>query len=163
QSDLVSSDRLLFNRKSFSYLEQKVPSFFADLGNIFHALMYLTKEHVIFILDHATIPENLLDKLRMLLERAWIQSGLSFRKISPLTINVPKGLELPRSRAMLDRLYKDNFVPQEKKAPVADLLRSKGAFLVSVDDDPLVLFDAASQIATLGAGFMADTWQNAYE
>ncbi len=49
---------------------------------------------------------------------------------------------------MLDRLYRGNFVPQEKKALVADLNKSKGAFLASVDDNPLVLFDAASQIAT---------------
>lgn len=162
-SDFAGGERLLFGRKSFSHLETYCENFLAELGQLFGALFSINEEYLIFYLDHVATPEELLDQLKQLLESYWIKSGLAHQKINRPAINVPKDLELPRSRAMLDRLYKGHFVPQEKKAPVADLVRSKGAFLVSVDDDPLVLFDAASQIATLGAGFMADTWQNAYE
>ena len=105
----------------------------------------------------------LLNKLHECLEHYGRYRGLALREPIHLAINVPPGLNLPRSQTMLDRLYKGNFVPPEKKALVADLNKSKGAFLASVDDNPLVLFDAASQIATLGSGFMADTFQNAYE
>lgn len=35
--------------------------------------------------------------------------------------------------------------------------------MVSVDDNPLSIIDAASQIATLGSGFSADIYQNAYD
>ncbi|MDA0713121.1 MAG: aldehyde dehydrogenase family protein, partial [bacterium] len=76
-------------------------------------------------------------------------------------INIPDSPILPRSQAMLDRLYRNDFVPKEKKTAVINLNASSGAYLASIDDDPLVLFDAASQIASIGTGFQADTFLNA--
>lgn len=76
-------------------------------------------------------------------------------------INIPESPILPRSQAMLERLYRNNFVPKEKKTAVINLNNSRGAYLASIDDDPLVLFDAASQIASIGTGFQADTFINA--
>jgi acyl-CoA reductase-like NAD-dependent aldehyde dehydrogenase/4-aminobutyrate aminotransferase-like enzyme/GNAT superfamily N-acetyltransferase len=78
-------------------------------------------------------------------------------------VQVPAHATLPQSEAMLNRLYKDNFVPREKKTPVIDLKRSKGPYLCSIDDDPLIIFDAASQIASLGAGFQAGAFLDALD
>lgn len=61
-------------------------------------------------------------------------------------------LELPRSRAMLDRLVGTDFVPDDKKPSVIDQYRSTGPYLASIDDDPLVILDAASQIASHAGG-----------
>ncbi len=61
--------------------------------------------------------------------------------------------ELPRSAALLERLYAGDLCPREKKPFVIDTRRSCGPFMVSVDEDPLVLLDACSQIATLSHGF----------
>ncbi len=61
---------------------------------------------------------------------------------------------LPASAAALERLYGgQEFVPKEKKPVVADLRRSRGPWLCSVDSPPLVFRDAMSQIATLAHGF----------
>ena len=67
---------------------------------------------------------------------------------------VPAGdaLHLPRSMAFHARLTAGDFVPDDKKPPVLDLFRSSGPYLASIDDDPLVLFDPASQIATHAGG-----------
>lgn len=67
---------------------------------------------------------------------------------------VPEGdsLSLPRSEAYRRRLLEGDFMPDDKKPPVLDLHRSSGPYLASVDDDPLVLFDAAAQIATQAGG-----------
>lgn len=62
------------------------------------------------------------------------------------------GLSLPRSEAAMARLIGDAFVPADKKPPVLDLFRSTGPYLASIDDDPLVLLDAAAQIATHAGG-----------
>lgn len=78
-------------------------------------------------------------------------------------INVPQDLYLPKSQMMLDQLYLNNFVPKDKKEAVIDLARSNGAFLASIDDNPLVLIDAASQISSLVAGFNAAKFQDAYD
>ncbi len=77
--------------------------------------------------------------------------------------HVPYGVKLPASEVMLQRLYKNNFVPREKKELVADLFSSTGPFLVSIDEEPLVLFDAASQIASLGIGFSGGMYQKALD
>jgi len=61
-------------------------------------------------------------------------------------------LSLPRSEALMRRLVGKDFVPDDKKPPIIDLFRSSGPYLASVDQDPIVLFDAASQIATHAAG-----------
>jgi succinylglutamic semialdehyde dehydrogenase len=68
-------------------------------------------------------------------------------------VHLPKGGKLPRSEAYLRRLYRGDFVPREKKTPVIDLSRSEGAYLRSVDEDPLVIIDAGSQIASVGLGY----------
>jgi succinylglutamate-semialdehyde dehydrogenase len=86
---------------------------------------------------------------------------VSFIKPFASQINIPSSEKLPRSEAMLRRLYRDDFIPKEKKTPVIDLRISKGAYLASIDEDPLIIFDAASQIASLGLGFQADTYLNA--
>ena len=41
--------------------------------------------------------------------------------------------------------------------------KSEGAYLSSVDDDPLVIVDAASQIASLGLGYQAAPFKNALD
>ena len=64
-------------------------------------------------------------------------------------IMAPKDGKLPRSQAFLERFYGGNFLPREKKPAVVDLARSQGPFLRSVDDEPLQIIDAASQIASL--------------
>ena len=64
-------------------------------------------------------------------------------------------MESPRSSAFLERFYGGNFVPREKKT-VVDLARSQGPFLRSIDEHPLQIIDAASQIASLPAGFRPD-------
>lgn len=73
-------------------------------------------------------------------------------------INPPQG-KLPRSSQFLERFYGGNFLPKEKKPLVADLARSQGPFLRSVDDPPLQIIDAASQIASLPGGFRPDVTQ----
>ncbi|MFO7565712.1 MAG: aminotransferase class III-fold pyridoxal phosphate-dependent enzyme [Enhygromyxa sp.] len=68
-------------------------------------------------------------------------------------VRIPEGGALPRSRALLERLYHGELIPREKKPQVIDTRRSCGPYLVSVDDPPMVLLDACSQIATLTDGF----------
>jgi len=84
-------------------------------------------------------------------------------RLPKASLQVPTCSELPQSAAMLNRLYKDNFLPREKKTPIIDLAASKGPYLCSIDDEPLVLFDAASQIASLGAGFKAGSFLDALD
>lgn len=60
---------------------------------------------------------------------------------------------MPRSAALLERLYHGELVPREKKPQVVDTRRSCGPYLVTVDEPPMVLLDACSQIATLTEGF----------
>jgi len=73
-------------------------------------------------------------------------------------LNPPQGA-LPRSSGFLKRFYGGSYLPQEKKPLVADLARSGGPFLRSVDDEPLQIIDAASQIASLPGGFRPDEAQ----
>ncbi|MCB9566480.1 MAG: aminotransferase class III-fold pyridoxal phosphate-dependent enzyme [Myxococcales bacterium] len=68
-------------------------------------------------------------------------------------VRIPVGGELPRSAALLDRIYAGDFVAREKKPMVVDTRRSWGPYMVSVDPHPLVILDACSQIATLTHGF----------
>ncbi|MFT7581234.1 MAG: succinylglutamate-semialdehyde dehydrogenase, partial [Myxococcota bacterium] len=72
----------------------------------------------------------------------------------PPATHVPPGetLQLPRSATYMARLVGDDFIPADKKPPVIDAYRSSGPYLASIDDDPLVIFDAASQVATHAAG-----------
>ncbi len=80
----------------------------------------------------------------------------------PMGLNLPKGGKLPRSEAWLRRLYAGERVVREKKPSVVDHLRSAGAWMVSVDDDPLSVLDAMSQTATVCAGFAEDFVMRAY-
>ncbi|MEE2644265.1 MAG: aldehyde dehydrogenase family protein, partial [Myxococcota bacterium] len=75
----------------------------------------------------------------------------------------PQGGVLPRSASYLERFYGGNFLPREKKPAVVDLGRSQGPFLRSIDDAPLQIIDAASQIASLAAGFRPDAAQRALD
>jgi succinylglutamate-semialdehyde dehydrogenase len=93
------------------------------------------------------------------LEDICAQNRSSLRTSKPLAINNPKDGRMPLSESYLRRLYQGDFVPKEKKTPVIDLQTSKGPYLASIDDDPLVIFDAASQIATVGTGFAPDIYQ----
>lgn len=68
-------------------------------------------------------------------------------------VRIPERGELPRSRALLERLYRGELVPRERKPQVIDTRRSCGPYLVSIDERPMVLLDACSQIATLAHGF----------
>ena len=68
-------------------------------------------------------------------------------------VRIPPGGALPRSAALLERLYAGAFVPREKKELVIDTRRSWGPYMASIDDAPMVLLDACSQIATLTHGF----------
>ncbi|MCC6622192.1 MAG: aldehyde dehydrogenase family protein [Deltaproteobacteria bacterium] len=74
----------------------------------------------------------------------------------PAGAHVPPGVDgkpsLPRSAALMKRLVGGDFVPDDKLPPVIDLYRSSGPYLASVDDDPIVFMDAASQLATHAAG-----------
>lgn len=80
-------------------------------------------------------------------------------------INIPEDGALPRSSAWLERYYggDNEFMPREKKPLVADLNRSQGAYLASVDEDPLVIMDTMSQIATLAGGFNPPQFQKAMD
>jgi len=63
-----------------------------------------------------------------------------------------EALSVPRSDVLRARLIAGDFMPDDKKPPVLDLHRSSGPYLASVDDEPLILLDAASQIATHAGG-----------
>ncbi len=71
----------------------------------------------------------------------------------------PHDGKMPRSATWLERFYGGGFLPREKKPAVVDLARSQGPFLRSVDEAPLQIMDAASQIASLPAGFRPDAAQ----
>ena len=88
-----------------------------------------------------------------LLEDLARENPVFLLRLIPKQIRRPPGGRLPRSEAMLRRLYRGEFVPREKKEPVVDLSWSEGAYLASIDDDSLVILDAGSQIASLGLGF----------
>lgn len=68
-------------------------------------------------------------------------------------VRVPEGGAVPQSAALLERLYAEGLVAREKKPYVIDTRRCHGPMLVSVDQNPMVLLDACSQIATLTHGF----------
>jgi 4-aminobutyrate aminotransferase-like enzyme/GNAT superfamily N-acetyltransferase len=79
-------------------------------------------------------------------------------------VRIPEGGALPRSAALLDRLYHGELIPREKKPQVIDTRRSCGPYMVSVDEPPMVLLDACSQIATLSDGFASSSvLQGLYE
>ncbi len=68
-------------------------------------------------------------------------------------VRIPTDGAIPRSRALLERLYAGELVPREKKPQVIDPRRCWGPYMVSIDEPPMVLLDACSQIATASDGF----------
>ena len=74
----------------------------------------------------------------------------------PMQMLRPAGGRLPKSEALLARLYAGDRVPKEKKPPVFDHLRSAGPWMVSIDDEPLCVLDGMSQTATVVGGFAED-------
>ena len=80
----------------------------------------------------------------------------------PMQLARPAGGRLPRSEALLARLYAGDRVPKEKKPPVIDHLRSAGPWMVSIDDAPLSVLDGMSQTATVVGGFGEDPVVCAY-
>lgn len=133
----------------------------SDLKNIFNDAITVTDNSIKFDLSSPMINHESIDQLRQALSHHLF--FLCFHNKTKLNINVPEHLAMPRSRYMLDRLYRGHFIPKDKKILVADLHKSSGAYLASIDDNPLVLFDAASQIATLASGFKADVFAKAYD
>ena len=91
------------------------------------------------------------------------QDPAAFLRRPSRRISIPKSGELPQSAEWLRRFYGDDFLPREKKPLVVDLARCQGPFLRSVDDDPLQIVDAASQIASLAAGLRPDAVQAALD
>ncbi|MEO6772974.1 MAG: aldehyde dehydrogenase family protein [Kofleriaceae bacterium] len=80
----------------------------------------------------------------------------------PMHLLRPEGGRLPKSEALLARLYAGDRVPKEKKPPVFDHLRSAGPWMVSIDDEPLCVLDGMSQTATVVGGFAEDPVVRAY-
>jgi 4-aminobutyrate aminotransferase-like enzyme/GNAT superfamily N-acetyltransferase len=68
-------------------------------------------------------------------------------------VRIPHGGAIPTSAAWLERLYAGELIPREKKPQVIDTRRCWGPYMVSIDEPPMVLLDACSQIATLTDGF----------
>lgn len=101
--------------------------------------------------------------LRETLKEIALENPIQIAGYPAQGIRRPMGGRLPRSESLLRRLYQGNFVPREKKSPVIDLGTSEGAYLRSVDEDPLEIIDAASQIATLGLGFQPGVFLRALD
>lgn len=74
----------------------------------------------------------------------------------------PMDGHFPESERCLERLYAGDRVVREKKPMVFDHLRSHGAWMASIDENPLVVLDGMSQTATLPAGFSPDCATRAY-
>jgi 4-aminobutyrate aminotransferase-like enzyme/predicted N-acetyltransferase YhbS len=68
-------------------------------------------------------------------------------------VRIPDNGAMPRSEQLLERLHHGELVPRERKPHVIDTRRCCGPFMVTVDEPPMVLLDACSQIATLSHGF----------
>jgi len=99
---------------------------------------------------------------------AWLTELLeenprAFLARPPLGVHIPATDAAADSHRWLDRLYEGDFLPREKKPFLVDLRRSRGAYMASVDRNPLVILEAMSQIATLPAGFGAPEVENAID
>ncbi len=106
---------------------------------------------------------RVLEVVRALLDDVARDNPVHILRLLPKAIRRPPEGKLPRSEALLRRLYRGDFVPMEKKEPVVDLAWSEGPYLASIDDDALVVLDAASQIASLGLGFAPGTFMAALD
>ena len=102
--------------------------------------------------------ERMLTVVRGFLDDIARDNPVHLLRLLPKAIRRPPGGQLPRSEAMLRRMYRGDFVAKEKKEPVIDLGWSEGPYLASIDDDALVILDAGSQIASIGLGFAPGTF-----
>ncbi|MEO8553598.1 MAG: aldehyde dehydrogenase family protein, partial [Kofleriaceae bacterium] len=102
-------------------------------------------------LEHQHAAEELADTAQSLIDNP-----------RPMHMLRPAGGRLPKSEALLARLYAGDRVPKEKKPPVFDHLRSAGPWMVSIDDEPLCVLDGMSQTATVVGGFAEDPVVRAY-
>lgn len=114
-------------------------------------------------LDGSEPIERLEDRLIAFLDGLLREDPERFLVMPPRAIAIPADGSLPRSTALLERFYGGDFLPREKKPAVIDLRRSQGPFLRSVDDEPLQIVDAASQIASHAAGVRPDAAQAALD
>lgn len=78
-------------------------------------------------------------------------------------VQIPEDDAFPTSSAWLERFYGGDFLPREKKPVVVDLARCQGPYLRAIDERPLQIVDAASQIASLAAGFRPGPVQGALD
>ena len=97
--------------------------------------------------------ERMEDALLVFLGGLFEEDPAAFLRMPGRRIEVPADGALPQSAGWLERFYGDDFLPREKKPAVVDLRHCQGPYLRSVDDEPLQIVDAASQIASLAAGF----------
>ncbi|HEY4223583.1 MAG TPA: aldehyde dehydrogenase family protein, partial [Myxococcota bacterium] len=102
--------------------------------------------------------ERVLVVVRALLDDLARDNPVHLLRLLPRAVRRPPGGKLPRSEALLRRMYRGDFIPREKKEPVIDLGWSEGPYMASIDDDALVILDAGSQIASLGLGFAPGTF-----
>lgn len=104
-----------------------------------------------------------LNTVTVLLDEIARENPVFLLRLMPKHVRRPPGGKLPRSEAMLRRLYRGDYIPKEKKEPIIDLGWSDGPYMASIDDDSLVLLDAGSQIASLGLGFSAGRFMRALD
>ena len=133
------------------------------LLEVLKPLAHVSLPHLVLTAPEPEESEAFLLRLRKLLEDIALENPIQISGYPSQGIRRPTGGILPRSDALLRRMYQGNFVPREKKKPVIDLARSEGAYLRSVDDDPLEIVDAASQIATMGLGFQPGVFLRALD
>ena len=126
-------------------------------------LAQVSHPHLILTTPESDNAKSFLHRLRTLLEEIALENPILISGYPAQAIRRPPGGALPRSEALLRRMYQGEFVPREKKTPVIDLARSEGAYLRSIDDDPLEIVDAASQIATMGLGFQPGVFLRALD
>lgn len=118
---------------------------------------------VVLPLDGSEPIERLEDRLMSFLDGLYRHDPERFLTMPRRQIEIPASGDLPRSAALLERFYGGDFLPREKKPAVIDLRRSQGPYLRSVDDDPLQIVDAASQIASHAAGVRPSAAQAALD
>ncbi len=118
---------------------------------------------IVLPLDGSEPVERLEDRLMVFLDGLYRHDPEQFLTMPRRRIEIPTDSTLPRSSALLERFYGNDFLPREKKPAVIDLRRSQGPYLRSVDDDPLQIVDAASQIASHAAGVRPAAAQAAFD
>ncbi len=145
--------------KDFSFENQPISD--ARLIELLKPYASLEEKNWVITVPEEDLLETFLSRMQTFLKKLQDENWVQMIRPAANQINIPFLEKLPRSAAMLRRLYHDDLLPQEKKNLVIDLRASKGPYLASIDEDPLVIFDAASQIASLGLGFQADPYLKA--